>query len=633
MYDDAGYYKVNPPVNKWTIAGATLLSGNLVLPPIAHSSNFPNEQRPEFTVGDSLLELNEASSFRWVLMIARLGRVPLLLLASWMLWSLTERWSIRGRNLCQLFWCTSPLILGHGCVISADALSGVAMCFVLFTTVVLWKNPSWFGFVMSGLAWGIAIGTKFTFGPLILAYPLAVHLCSPRGWTSSLVRKPAGLCNELTGSVMNWFFPALRFWFLFGFVACLVVNVLYLFHETAMPIGKHDFIGKAFRSLTIHAKGDGEAEKQCKSLIALLPSPFPRSFLEGVDQQMADMDRPRGVFLLGNRFEGENHWFFLVGYAIKEQLAVHVAIVCGLIGLMARLLQGRSNECRKVVLNRSDVGEESKTVWGSRSVVMTGKAVEENRYTFDESLRLFSAFYLVVFALFMATQSNLVWNVRYLIPALPMIYLLVSYSIPSVPIRFPFERQPQVPEVKSKDRASVRSIDLVFVLVVSLASTEFFRNSPHHFSYINPLFGGSYRVPIALNDSNFDYGQDLLYVRDWVCRYRANSTNDTLVRISGVLSGHGSEWLNGHVLPASLEDIENAIRARSGESNSVRKSSENSKDYLIISRGLFHPEPWAVQYSKLGGVPLDNERLKRVQTLLAYPPDMWITPVIAVYRH
>jgi hypothetical protein len=91
-----------------------------------------------------------------------------------MLWQLTALWPMTSRALCQVFWCTSPLLLGHGAIVSADALSGVAMCFILWTTILLWKNPNWFGFALSGLAWGLAIGTKFTFGPLYLAFPLGM---------------------------------------------------------------------------------------------------------------------------------------------------------------------------------------------------------------------------------------------------------------------------------------------------------------------------------------------------------------------------------------------------------------------------------------------------------------------------
>ena len=52
-------------------------------------------------------------------------------------------------------------------------------------------------------------------------------------------------------------------------------------------------------------------------------------------------------------------------------------------------------------------------------------------------------------------------------------------------------------------------------------------------------------------------------------------------------------------------------------------------DMLIVSRGLFHPEPWAIGNSKLGDDRLDPDELLLVQKLLSYQPDVWITPVVA----
>ena len=202
-YDDAGYFKVNPPANKWITACSTFLSPDLIAPTIAHSSSFPNTQRHEFNAGDSLFELNRDKSYFRALVIARLARVPFFLFASWMLWQLTNQWPMPQRLLCQVLWCTSPLMLGHGWIVSADAICGVAMCFILWTTTALWKSPTWRGFAMSGLAWGLAIGTKFTFGPLVLAYPLGVHLCALKGWTTSMVTRADSQHKDMPVSVFR----------------------------------------------------------------------------------------------------------------------------------------------------------------------------------------------------------------------------------------------------------------------------------------------------------------------------------------------------------------------------------------------------------------------------------------------
>jgi hypothetical protein len=241
----------------------------------------------------------------------------------------------------------------------------------------------------------------------------------------------------------------------------------------------------------------------------------------------------------------------------------------------------------------------------------------------DESLRSFCVFFLMMFGLFMTTQSNLVWNVRYLIPALPMIYLLVASSLPSIPIGF-----------ASKVRHSIQTLDLLPIAIVAIAFFEFFQHSPHRFSYINPLFGGSHRNPIALNDSNFDYGQDLFYARDWVNQYRANLSQSDSATVYGVLSGHGCQWLEGVVEPASPEILRRAIQLKAdgaSEDRRVTSPKESKRKTVLVSRGLIHPEPWAVRYSTLGGDTLDEAELQLVQELLMHPPDIWITPVVVGY--
>lgn len=205
-----------------------------------------------------------------------------------------------------------------------------------------------------------------------------------------------------------------------------------------------------------------------------------------------------------------------------------------------------------------------------------------------------------------------------------MVYLLVASSLPSIPKRF-----------ESKNRHSIRTLDLLPIAIIAIAFVEFFQRSPYHFSYINPLFGGSHRNPIALNDSNFDYGQDLFYARDWVNQDRANLSQSDSATVYGALSGHGCQWLEGIVEPASPEILRRAIQLKADGANEARRATspkESKRNLLLVSRGLFHSEPWAVRYSTLGGDTLDEAELALVQELLMHPPDVWITPVVVGYR-
>jgi len=80
--NDPGYFKVNPPANKWVTACSSLVAPALEIPALAASSSFANTMRPEFEVGDKLLELNRDKSYFRALVIARLARLPFLLFES-----------------------------------------------------------------------------------------------------------------------------------------------------------------------------------------------------------------------------------------------------------------------------------------------------------------------------------------------------------------------------------------------------------------------------------------------------------------------------------------------------------------------------------------------------------------------
>ena len=83
----------------------------------------------------------------------------------------------------------------------------------------------------------------------------------------------------------------------------------------------------------------------------------------------------------------------------------------------------------------------------------------------------------------------------YLIPVLPLIYLLSAARL-----------------THDEKVAQDRFKSIIHVIVVILMVCEFAGNIPCHFSSINPVFGGSKRMPIALNDSNFDYEQELFNI-------------------------------------------------------------------------------------------------------------------------
>ena len=289
---------------------------------------------------------------------------------------------------------------------------------------------------------------------------------------------------------------------------------------------------------------------------------------------------------MGRRLEGKLPWFFAIGYFAKEQVAIMVAILLIVANIIVCLIF------------------RSKTVLDYRI----------------PPLSFYCGLSLSAFGILMATQSNLVWNMRYLMPALPLIYLLVCSHLPSLN----WKR-----EILTYDTAKGANVSCLFLTLIMVL--ESCRIAPFHFSYINPVFGGRYRVPIALNDSNFDYGQDLFYINKWFDEQsKAESIKNSRSQIYGCLSGVGTRWLNSAVQPASLAVIRDALDQKK-DTVSLKDEPYSYNAILIVSLGLTHPEPWAVRYSNLKQQTASSS-LSTLSELLMFTPDEYITPAIAVYH-
>jgi hypothetical protein len=575
QYSDPGYFRVNPPANKWMIAIAEPFIPALQMPPVIPSAEHGNVNRLEFSFGEQVMSANEAI-YRRSLWIARMARIPVMLLGSWLLWLSCVSLPWHARILVQAFWCTSPLILGHGWIVSADAPAGVAMAAILWTAVQLMRHESLNAVIFSGIAWGIAIGTKFTFAPLYVAFPLVIE------GTRWAMREE-----------FSWREFLLR-WPIHALVACVTLHALYLFQEPLVAIGKHEFISKEFRDFRFER---AESQSTFHSMIGYVPSPFPRLFLEGIDQQLADMNHPRGAYLLGDRIEGPLPWFFLVGFWIKEQPAVPIGLGIGLLAIAIKTLRDRY-KCGK----RNEDG----------TIDRVPSPLIDERYR----LSLFCFLSLMSMLLLFTTQENLVWNIRYLIPALPLLYVLVAECVSTIATLR-----------NQSGRVNARIGNAALGIVVLLMVWDVTMKWAYPFSYTNPFFGGAYRVPMALNDSNFDYGQDVYHVADWLKREKSERGEER--PIYRIVSGFGRGELGLWSEVAKREQIERAIiKTKNRDGQSMGKSVRTP---LVVSRSLFHAEPWGVRYSDFDSSNLSRDDLGLLKELLVNEPDAWITPTSAVY--
>lgn len=230
---------------------------------------------------------------------------------------------------------------------------------------------------------------------------------------------------------------------------CLLIwNLGYLFEGTGARLHRFNFQSRALRGLA-----------GSLSSLSWCPVPLPRDYLEGLDHQRLIMEGEHPVFLdLAWRTTGFRS-YFLKALAYKlphatQGLIVLAAIAAGLSAVNRRLLR--------------------------------------------ENLTLIlTAALLIGVASFLRMQLG----IRYILPALPLLYLFASQVAQWRDWR------------ENRWRTAVVGIACA-LLPLSL------RYHPHHLAYFNEYAGGPIDGRYHLLDSNLDWGQDLRELKSYLDRNR-----------------------------------------------------------------------------------------------------------------
>jgi len=283
---DFGYYRVNPPLHRLWMAAFVEAACNPELPTLEPASLARPSNRKEFDLGRQLIRSNP-ENFPKILFTARLCRIPIVLLGGWIVFGTVRLFSKNdvGALIGAMLWFSSPLLLGHGWTLLPDAFSTVAMAFLLFASLRWLEKRDWQSWMVAGLAWGIALSTKFSFCPVYLLWPvsLMIHQLAMREWG---IRQASKLVASHVGH---------------GFVALVVVWCAYGFDGVGVPFELHRLESDMLRAYG--DQPDEEGRSPMTSFVRKLPSPLPEQFLVGVDTQKLDFDRGQKCYILGRWYE------------------------------------------------------------------------------------------------------------------------------------------------------------------------------------------------------------------------------------------------------------------------------------------------------------------------------------------
>jgi len=442
---------------------------------ILHPNDFagdPSWYKDWGTYGRQFLyhnNVNSAALIFWprlMVMILTLGLG--LLIGAWA----KQRNGVWAGTLAVALFSLDPNMLAHGHYVTTD----MAVTLASFAAVYLfWRYmqaPSWLGLLAAALVFACAQITKFS------AMLLAPSLLIIAGIVAWLRLRSSGARPKAP-----WYAPN-QFWISIGVymgVMALVILAAYRFEvrsiEQDEQLQEARWIGPVYKIIQRVAPQIGQTPE--KFVKAHIPA---YNYFKGLSLQMFHTlaqntwrGGDRYQYALGMYSKNGWWWYFPLAFAVKTPLTLLVvlmiAAVLGVIGIRHPL--------------------EAHWPGPSRRVPAEVKRHEE------------FIFLIVPIVIFLGTYMSSTINIghRYLLPIYPYLYVLASR------IAGPW------PKVKN-----TRIPLYVSVLSVLAALPGSLLIHPHYISYFNELVGPSNGYKYLTN-SNLDWGQDLLQLKDYLDKH------------------------------------------------------------------------------------------------------------------
>ncbi len=489
----------HPPLLK-ALAGVPLLFGGFTFP--TEHRSWTDMVNGQWDSGAQFLYFSGNDADRLV-QTARFGPILLTLL----LVILIYIWSaeLMGRTwalLPTLLFGLSPHVLAHGHYVTTDIAAAFGVVFATYFFVRMLYAPTMRSVLFAALAFGVAQSGKFS---AVLLIPYFIVLAALYG----------GAQGYRAAQGMPWF-PRMRTIALaklrhlartavvvvLGYL--IVVYPLYALFTMNYPVEKQ--VSDTTFILSSFADGPTPAGGVCKPArclaelnIWMAGNPVFRPFAEYMLGVLMVLQRSAGGntnYFLGQVSASGWHHYFPVVYAAKEPLPVLILVFAALLGSIVALWRAARAA-------------------GSRWL----------RYFVDWLGVNFAEFAMLLFIVFYwawSMKSPLNIGFRHLFPTLPFIYILAaefwkrfatSITIPRA-ATFVGTLMHGMRAIASSSLKYLATIVLIVWFLLAVLS-----GYPYYLSYFNEFAGGTtygYRV---VTDSNYDWGQDLARLREFVAAH------------------------------------------------------------------------------------------------------------------
>ncbi len=463
-------YRLNPehpPLVK-ALAALPLLGLNPTFP--RNDTAWTEGVNEQWTVGAEFLYGRDGNNPDTIIRLARLGPMLLALLLIFTVYAAGRK--VLGDRLAllpALLVAFSPIFLAHGHYVTTDVGASFGILWALWRFAEFLRDPSRKNLWHAGLALGIAELLKFSAVLLIptFIFLALIYILSHR---NSFRKITVGLIAV----------------FCIGYA--LVVYPAYALFTLRYPVAKqasdtrlilHNFDSGLFGRL---------AELDARLADHRLTHPAAQ-YLLGVLMVKERSTGGNTAYFFGKVSAAGSRWYFPAAYALKETLPALLILFIGFCCAAAAAW-------RAITARRQD----GQNLWSDCFLpFLRGRFFE------------FSALVFIVLYWTYSIRSPLNIGVRHILPTVPLLYIIAAAAWRAPIQQSVADRQHAT--VGKTSRRKLWPLALLSALLVWSAGEAVFA-APHFLSYYNELAGGTANGYRFIDDSNYDWGQDLLALRD-----------------------------------------------------------------------------------------------------------------------
>jgi 4-amino-4-deoxy-L-arabinose transferase-like glycosyltransferase len=393
----------------------------------------------------------------------------------------------------------SPTVIAHGHYVTTDLGAAFGIIFATYYFLKFIESPSRKHLWYAGLSFGVAQITKFSAPFLVILFAFLVFIL----WLRSIV-----VDWSTTAQRIKTFFVRGGRWlwrlaliFAIGYV-CIVYPIYFLF-TINYPIQKQ----VSDTTFILGSFGGGPTPPGARCI--------PARCLANLDIWMSGQPvfRPLAEYMLGilmvlQRSDGGNTMYFLgqvrgtggpsyfpllfvLKEAIPTLIIVFTALVLALWWMLRRDREGRSRLQRMLDYIGVNFAE-------------------------------FSMMSFIVLYWGYSMRSPLNIGFRHLMPTIPFIYILAASVWRKWTTNIDFAKSDLSLAAITLTLRSLFTSTLKYAVLVALIFWIFLETliaGPHFLSYFNEFGGGTWNGYRYVTDSNYDWGQDLLRLKQWVATH------------------------------------------------------------------------------------------------------------------